>query len=37
MIDFSVTQHFNLIDILSDEAKKIQFLEEIFNYQISIE
>jgi len=28
---------FNLIEILADEAKKIQFLKELFHYQIRIE
>jgi hypothetical protein len=29
--------HFNLIEILTDEVKKIQFLKELFHYQIRIE
>jgi hypothetical protein len=32
-----VDLHFNLIEILADEAKKIQFLKELFHYQIRIE
>jgi hypothetical protein len=32
-----VDLYFNLIDILADEAKKTQFLEELFHYQIRIE
>lgn len=32
-----VDLHFNLIDILADGAKKIEFLEELFHYQIRIE
>jgi hypothetical protein len=32
-----VDLHFNLIEILADEAKKIRFLEELFHYQIRIE
>jgi hypothetical protein len=34
---FSVTQLFNLIEILADEAKKNQFLKELFLYQVRIE
>jgi hypothetical protein len=34
---FSVNQHFNLIEILADEAKKNEFLEELFHYQIRTE
>jgi len=32
-----VDLHFNPIDILADEAKKIRFLKELFHYQIRIE
>jgi hypothetical protein len=32
-----VDHHFNLIEILSDEAKKLEFLKELFHYQIRIE
>lgn len=32
-----VDLHFNLIEILADETKKIRFLEELFHYQIRIE
>jgi hypothetical protein len=32
-----VDLHFNLIEILADEVKKIRFLEELFHYQIRIE
>jgi hypothetical protein len=32
-----VDLHFNLIEILADEAKKIRFLKELFHYQIRIE
>jgi len=32
-----VDLHFNLIEILADKAKKIQFLKELFHYQIRIE
>ena len=32
-----VDLHFNLIEILADEVKKIQFLKELFHYQIRIE
>jgi len=32
-----VDLHFNLIEILADESKKLQFLKELFHYQIRIE
>ncbi len=32
-----VDLHFNLIEILADEAKKTEFLKELFHYQIRIE
>jgi hypothetical protein len=32
-----VDLHFNLIEILADEAKKLEFLKELFHYQIRIE
>ena len=32
-----VDLHFNLIEILADESKKIEFLKELFHYQIRIE
>ncbi len=32
-----VDLHFNLIEILADESKKIPFLKELFHYQIRIE
>jgi hypothetical protein len=32
-----VDLHFNLIEILADEAKKREFLKELFHYQIRIE
>lgn len=32
-----VDLHFNLIDILAEEAKKKEFLDELFHYQIRIE
>jgi hypothetical protein len=32
-----VDLHFNLIEILADEAKQIQFFKELFHYQIRIE
>jgi hypothetical protein len=32
-----VDLHFNLIEILADESKKMQFLKELFHYQIRIE
>jgi hypothetical protein len=35
--DREVDLHFNLIEILADESKKLQFLKELFHYQIRIE
>jgi hypothetical protein len=32
-----VDLHFNLIEILADQTKKIQFVKELFHYQIRIE
>jgi hypothetical protein len=32
-----IDRHFNLVDILYDEEKKKEFLEELFHYQIRIE
>jgi len=32
-----VDLQFNLIEILADKVKKIQFLKELFHYQIRIE
>lgn len=32
-----IDKHFNLVDILYDEEKKQEFLEELFHYQIRIE
>lgn len=35
--DREIDTYFNLIDILADEKKKQEFLEELFHYQIRIE
>lgn len=37
MTEREVDLHFNLIEILADKSKKIQFLKELFHYKIRIE